>query len=206
MPRRRATEQDLIEEAAGYLAEYLRTGRSHTDLLRSAAPAIVELRSRHALEDGRVDWSGRSPGYRAAIGQVYERAHVPPEHMVSVQAAVRYHVGNLLRETAGQDELEQVGLTTVSPRQRLTRHRQLVDALAAAAAPSDHPNGDAARLATYAEALLENIDVSDATLEATDPARLGAAEVSLGNIAAHADSLLAALAAFKRRSKGKKAT
>jgi hypothetical protein len=163
------------------------------------APLIVELRQNHQLEDGRTDWSGRSPAYRAAIGEVYTTAKVPPEYMVAVQAAIRYHVGNLLRETTSAEELEEAGMSAASPRQRLDRHRQLLNAIAAANAPSEKPNGDAARLATYAEALLENIDISDEALADQDAERRAAALISLHNIAAHADSLIAAMEAFEAR-------
>lgn len=193
------TEQDLINEVAALLREYLRTNRTRTDLLKVMAPLIVEMRRRHTLEDGRTDWSGRSPAYRAAIGQVYALAKVPPEHMVTVQAAIRYHVGNVLRQTAERDELEGAGMSAASPRERLDRQRAFLNALAAAQSSTGAPTGDAARLATYAEALLENVDVSDETLAATEPARREAACISLHNAAAHIDSLIAAIEAFEAR-------
>ena len=50
------------------------------------------------------------------MGQIYEGAQMPRERQDTFQAALRYHVGNLLRERADESELAAVGLTTTSPR------------------------------------------------------------------------------------------
>ena len=85
---------------------------------------------------------------------LYSRAQVPPEKADTIQAAIRYHVGNLLRERTKGEELAAVGLSPIAPRTRLATRRKVLQAQAANAAPRQ----DVARLAVMAQALLEHID------------------------------------------------
>lgn len=117
------TVPELIERSGKLLKQYANAVRG-TDLLYEIAPLVVELRSRFHLEDERTDWSGRSPGYRAAIREVYSLGEIPKESLDTVQAALRYHVGNLLRDRAPADELEGVGLIKLSPKKRLALRRE----------------------------------------------------------------------------------
>lgn len=114
----------LIEEGVSLMTAYLETNRTRTDLLKQLAELIVELRSRHTLEDGTPDWSGRTPEYRQAISEIYRRGGVPESLNDTIQAALRYHVGNLLRNRAPQTELKHVGLTSTSPKERMLRQRR----------------------------------------------------------------------------------
>ena len=141
----------LVDAAALDLGGYIQTGRQRTDLLKRAAGTIVELRQQFTLEDGRTDWSGRSPRYRAAIAQVYFRAHVPDDKLDTVQAALRYHVGNVLRERAEADELAAVGLSATSPKARIDRIRAVTVALA------NEGKADPLRLTEAAETLLGRV-------------------------------------------------
>ena len=58
------------------------------------------------------------PSYRQVMAEIYEEAQVPRE-ADTFQAALRYHVGNLLRERADESELAAVGLTSRPRRTRL---------------------------------------------------------------------------------------
>lgn len=150
------TETELVDEGVRLLREYLASGRNRTDLLKDIAEVIVELRSQCSLGDGRTDWGGRSTRYRYLMSGIYSSAGVVAKERDTLQAVLRYHVGNLLRERAPQDDLESVGLMLVSPKERLNNRRQLVTALAAAGGKVD--GSDPVRILSYAEALLDVVD------------------------------------------------
>lgn len=142
----------LAERAVKILRAYLADHR--TDRLRDLAEIVVELRGAHHLDDGRPDWDGRSPAYRQTMADIYASSRVPEERLDTVQAALRYHVGNLLRERASADELEAVGPSPVAPRERLANERAALAAQRAVSAPPQ----DVARLTAYALALLRYVD------------------------------------------------
>lgn len=165
----RSPEEELAVQATAILAEYVRTPT--TDLLKKLAPVIVELRSHHRLNDGSVDWSGRSPAYRKIIAEIYRDAHVSDDGLDRLQTALRYHVGNVLRERAPSNDLQRAGLTDVSPRERTTTSRQAFQAMKEASAPRQ----DIPRLTAYAQALLEYVDEAaacDLTAKENEAARI----------------------------------
>lgn len=158
MPEKRAGE--ITEQATRLLREYVESGRTRTDILKQVASLIVDLRALHTLDDGRVDWSGRSPGYRAAMNEIYRGAGVTADKADTVQAALRYHVGNLLRDRASDEALEEVGLTSITPKARLARQREVVAALATTGSVAEVLN-DPLRLLAHAEVLLDYIEPAD---------------------------------------------
>ena len=93
----------------------------HTDqstgAFRAAAQAIVQLRQGFKV-DGATDWTGRSVEYRDVVERLYRQAEVPPDSESPIQAKVRYHVGNVLREVAPAAELEALGLAVAGPKDR----------------------------------------------------------------------------------------
>jgi len=188
------TTKALADQATEILRAYLRDHR--TDRLRDLAKIVVELRGSHTLEDGRADWSGRSPVYRQTMADIYARAKVPADNLDTVQAALRYHVGNLLRESASGDDLEAVGLSKIAPRQRLATRRQAVQAQAAAAAPRQ----DIARLTAYAQALLDFVDPS--AIPGLAPERAVAARLALEAVRERAEELLGLLGQRPTRQSG----
>jgi hypothetical protein len=115
------TVDQLVERLGDVLGRYHREHR--TDLLRDAAPLVADLRAQHTLADGRTDWSGRSAGYRDAIGKAYARAGIPRDEQDRVQSALRFHVGQAVRQRASLVELAQVGLGGETPPERLRRAR-----------------------------------------------------------------------------------
>jgi hypothetical protein len=127
---------------------------SSTDTLRELAPIIVSLRRHFTLSNGVPDWSGRTPDYRRAVAELYARARIPHEQLTAVQQALRYHVGNLLREVAPPDELEAAGLKTSSPKDRLATARHAAQAQQRRSLPRD----DVAMISTYALELLNYAD------------------------------------------------
>jgi hypothetical protein len=112
----------IIERSIRLLKDYRRD--RYTSQLKQLAELIVELRSRHTLRDGRTDWSGRSPAYRQDIGWIYRSAGIPEVELDTTEAAIRYHVGNLLRARAAGTELAAVGLKQTSPKERLDQARR----------------------------------------------------------------------------------
>ncbi len=87
------------------------------------------------------------------MGLIYKNAGVTEDTLDTVQAALRYHVGNLLRETKSAEDLAAVGLTSISPRARLQRSRELMAALAASVNGAKEP----ARMVAHAEALVDYV-------------------------------------------------
>lgn len=103
-----------------------------------------------------------------------------------MQAALRYHVGNLLREKASREELASVGLGVISPRERLAKTRQAFAAMVRAS--GNAPREDVARTATYAQALLEYVD--DHAVGKLTPEQAIAATLALRAARRRADELL----------------
>ena len=180
------TPQKLVDDGVQVLTRYLEDHR--TDHLRQLAEIVVRLRGEHTLEDGRKDWAGRSPAYRQSMADLYTRARVPEAKLDTVQAALRYHVGNLLRERAKGEELAAVGLSTVAPKQRLATARLASQAQKRMSAPPQ----DVAKLAAYSQALVEHID-EDAIPE-LEPERAVAARIALEAVQSRAAQLLVRLA------------
>lgn len=194
--RDRNTE-DLVARGVEVLRQYLADHR--TDHLKDLAPIVVDLRGSFTLDDGRQDWSGRSPAYRQAMADIYTRAQVPKEKLDTLQAALRYHVGNLLRDRATGEELAAVGLVARSPKERLANHRQALAAQREAAAPRQ----DAARLAAYSQQLVEFIDEN--ALGDLPPERAVATRLALEAVQGRSAQLLVRLAdAASGRARGER--
>lgn len=113
----------LVDLGARLVGLWAHIEESKTEVLRALARVIVELRSRFRQPGEPPDWAGRSWEYRQAAERLYEAAGVPPDSVANVQAALRYHVGNLLRETVPPKELEAAGLLPSSPRDRIRQAR-----------------------------------------------------------------------------------
>lgn len=88
-----------------------------TENVQEAARALVRLRSTFQHE-GLPDWAGRSLDYRMTVERLYRDAGVPSDSEGPVLAKLRYHVGNAVRETAPQEDLEALGLKPKGPRAR----------------------------------------------------------------------------------------
>lgn len=112
------------QEASDALRAYLQVEEEdRTDLLRQAADALVGARALFYTADGSPDWRGRSYAYRRWVGDVYTEARIPREDLPTIQASVRYHVGNALRERLSSEELAEIGLRPVGPRERSVEKR-----------------------------------------------------------------------------------
>lgn len=110
--------------AAGQVLERLRNLQESdtTSTFRAVASSIVELRKTYQHE-GKPDWTGRSPEYREAIEALYRQAELPSDSEGSTQAKLRYHIGNVVRELAPENELLELGLKAKGPRDRGPEYR-----------------------------------------------------------------------------------
>lgn len=95
-------------------------GTTHS---RAAAEALVALRQ-HFTHEGIPDWAGRSPEYRDLIERVYRKAGVPSDSQGGIQANLRYHLGNVIRQVAPPEHLDALGLAQAGPLARVKQTRQ----------------------------------------------------------------------------------
>lgn len=70
------------------------------------------------------DPAGTSGPYKDAIQRVYAAVEIPPDSESSLQASIRYHIGNALREEFTAEELQAVGLSEKTPLERAREARQ----------------------------------------------------------------------------------
>lgn len=110
----------LFTELVQSLAQ-AKAGRT-PQVMRELARRVVELRSRFVW-NGLPDWGGRSSDYRNAIYRAYREAGIPSDSVAGLQANLRYHVGNVVREVAPPDQLEAIGLRPEGPRLRAITSR-----------------------------------------------------------------------------------
>lgn len=101
-----------------------------TRLLRGVADLLVDLRALHTGTDGETDWAGKSYAYRDAVRDIYAGAGLPADSSDSTKTALRYHVGNVLRERLTPDELVSAGLSRLDPRDRQASRRTSVEGTA----------------------------------------------------------------------------
>lgn len=153
---------------------------------RRAAEILVEARQHFTTADGESDLLGRSRGYRDWVGDVY--ASIPADERETVQAAIRYHVGNVARETLRGEDLAALGLSPLSPKERSKAQRD-----GKAALLSSIGGGSPAYVVVAIRRLLDSV-TSEALDSSTPEERRiaidGLAEVSkiAGQIARKAES------------------
>lgn len=116
------TEQERETIAARAVAELRTAIRTPEDerapILRRAAGHLVRLRGLYTTKAGDPDWRGQSWDYRQKVGEIYAAAGLDAAGESGVKVALRYHIGNALREDLSEDELEQAGLSPKPPRER----------------------------------------------------------------------------------------
>jgi hypothetical protein len=95
-----------------------------TALLREAASLFVDAREHFYTREGEPDWLGRTYAYRTWVREVMSGAHVPSDEVTSLQAAIRYHTGNFLRDRLEPEQIEDLGLRKESPKERSVEKRE----------------------------------------------------------------------------------
>jgi hypothetical protein len=115
---------DLQARAVESLRLYALGKGERTGHLRDVATAFVEARQHFFTKDGDPDWLGRTYTYRTWVGDTMTLANIPREDVSSLQASIRYHTGNVLRDGRLDEEtLADLGLRSESPRERSLEKR-----------------------------------------------------------------------------------
>lgn len=123
---------DIEREGRALVRSALEDREQRLEALRRLAALVVELRRYFYTDDGAPDWRGRTWDYRQRAADMFEAWGVPADSSGNLQASLRYHVGNRLREVLSDEELLAAGLRKAGPRERLHEARGIVAALAAA--------------------------------------------------------------------------
>lgn len=120
---------DIQHDATTAITTSLRSlDADRTAHLKEAASALVEAREHFFTREGEPDWLGRTYAYRTWVREVMSRAHVPGDEVTNLQAAIRYHAGNMIRERLDGDEIESLGLKRQSPTERSREYRERTSA------------------------------------------------------------------------------
>jgi hypothetical protein len=94
-----------------------------TTNLRKVAEAFFDAREHFFTPEGTPDWKGRTHAYRVWVRETMRIADIQKDELTTVQAAIRYHVGNVVRERMDDGDLKDLGLNTSSPRERSVEKR-----------------------------------------------------------------------------------
>lgn len=122
----------LVARGAAYVKEYAAVEHKPTIILRSLAVVLIALRMQHVDSEGRPDMRGRSGPYRGDASEVYRRAGIAPDSQDRLQKAVRWHIGNILRDELDVSTLESYELRQDSPLERQRDDRASRSAVVAA--------------------------------------------------------------------------
>lgn len=153
--------EEIEKRATSALHAYQRTDDplERTRLLREIAGLFVDLREHYLTDTGEPDWRGGTHAYKTTVGEIYRRAGFLD--ISTISAAVRYHVGNALRERLSPEELDDAGLKADTPRTRSVAKRDRNKALLAALKPGPGQDAtpiDPVRAILGASSLLARID------------------------------------------------
>lgn len=99
------SDNQLIARGAMLIQQYQ---RNRTETLRKLAQVVVSIRAKHQYKD-MPDWGGNSNKCREVIAEMYRKAGVDKDSESSMQKALRYHVGVLLRKVAPKEHLKALG-------------------------------------------------------------------------------------------------
>lgn len=103
---------ELEKEAIHALKHLIAADAKRTDALKAFAAKLVAIRQK--LDDV----AGTSQAYRDAAARIYAAAAIPTDAESSLQASIRYHIGNVLREVFTPAKLTAAGLSTETPLER----------------------------------------------------------------------------------------
>jgi hypothetical protein len=115
------SEDALVARGAAYAREYAAIEKKPTILAMNLAVVLLALRKKHD------DMLGRSHDYRMQAQAVYSLANIPEDQRKRLQAAVRYHVGNMVRRHLTPREVRALGIQDATPLER-QQDRRATDA------------------------------------------------------------------------------
>ena len=159
--------EEIIEAAAEQVRIATREvvdGKYNTTNIRNAANLLIDLRLEYFDKHGNVDLMGNSYSYRKAVAEIMSRANVAGDERARVMNAIRYHIGNSIRDRFSAEELKEMGFHELSPleRQKIDRE-QKARVLRTATVPEEmitDPNEVIAALRSAAN-LLDNIEMTE---------------------------------------------
>ncbi|QZN86599.1 hypothetical protein [Cellulomonas sp. C5510] len=162
MPHRDRSLDAIRDDAVGALRALVHPDADAdlTRLRRRAASALVEARGHFVTRNGTLDWSGRSHAYHAFVGDLFSEANIPRELTPTIQASLRYHTGNLVRESVAEDDLAVAGFhRTATPRERSAeRRRRRSETVALVESGGPLSGDDVLRALTLAQSVLTRLD------------------------------------------------
>lgn len=108
------SENQLVAKGVVLIQRYQ---RNRTETLRELAKVVVSLRMKYKYKD-LTDWGGNNGDYRKRIADMYQKAGLDKDSESSMQKALRYHVGVMVRKVAPVKELETLGIIPKTQSQR----------------------------------------------------------------------------------------
>jgi hypothetical protein len=174
------TTEEARKEAVSLIKRYRRAApEQKTTLLRQIAEVLVDVRQHFGRADGSPDWKGRTHAYRQYVAGIYGDAGLVGDEAATTQAAVRYHVGIVLRDRLDDDTLAAYGLIPRSPRERSQDRRAERTAIVHAVTHREVHGGALLAIST-AFALLSRLDT--AQLDELAERERGVAEETLADV------------------------
>lgn len=169
MPRGTPSISTLKAHGTDLLRAYTETDAKRTGILRDLAKCVVGIRAQTLTGDGKTpDWAGQSQAYRDTIREMYDGAGIPTDASANVQAALRYHIGEVLREVVSPGALTKAGLATKGPKDRARMRGETANP--PAPAPTDSP--DTSDPEDAMRAAIQYVQHAHATPAPKDPSTL----------------------------------
>jgi hypothetical protein len=151
----------LKRRARRQLRDYTKAeAEARTPITRGLAATLVDAREHFLDSEGHQDWNGKTYPYRRWVRDVFDESDVDREESKRIQAAIRYHVGSVLRERLSPEQLEDAGLIPQTPRERSTERRQTRTAVLNALNARDVAGGSLMAL-TALNAIVQRIDAEE---------------------------------------------
>ncbi|MCM2391725.1 hypothetical protein [Streptomyces albipurpureus] len=169
------SEAELIARGSAYAREYARVELQPTILLKNIAAVVVAIRRQHD------DWLGTTSAYRQVVADMYRQAGIPADSKDRLQSAVRWHVGNLLRQTLTARQVERLGLLPTSPLERQQDSRATNAALVVAATVSRDASSSTPRKKRGKRG--QDVALSDEAEHAGSPVKATADHIRLATVA-----------------------
>lgn len=126
------------------------------------------------------------------VRETMNMANVQADELTTLQAAIRYHVGNIVRERMDSDTLENLGLRAESPRERSVEKRERNTEVLTIFGNGGHEITDANEIIVAArmmEAALARISLDE--VAKMSPKARKAVREALTGVADRVDALLA---------------
>lgn len=154
------------KQAVVLLRKVVSYDTKRTEALKAFALCLCEIRREMS------DPAGTSQAYRDVAARIYAAVDIPADSASHIQASVRYHIGNELRNAFKPEELAAVGLSEKTPleRAREAREKQQAEQLPSATPEEKQANGGQAHITLPASVVsVEEVQI----LQAANPTKAG---------------------------------